>query len=52
MSLKGALPKTGDERANLHEEPFVTGEDEEVKTPSTPGKSAAANNQTPQQRTN
>ena len=29
MSLKGALPKTGVERTNLRDEPYVTGGDEE-----------------------
>lgn len=34
MSLKGALPKTGNDRANLRDEPFVAGGDEEAKTPA------------------
>lgn len=28
MSLKGAIPKAGDERANLRDEPFVAGAEE------------------------
>ena len=31
MSLKGALPKAGDERTNLRDEPFITAGDEETK---------------------
>ena len=33
MSLKGAMPKAGEERSNLRDEPFITAGDEEVKTP-------------------
>ena len=43
MSLKGALPKNGEERTNLRDEPFIAqGAEEESKQP----RQAAANNQT------